>query len=280
MSHRFRTFGGRLKELMDERSISLEELAKATKIRKVILEAIFKGQREQLPDDIFVVGFLRAMLNCLDVSPDPWIEEFKALSKPEDTEKMDIRQKALTPVPEISSKSHFFLWLLLVLSIVACSGLYLFRFSLRDLKERLFAGGESAAAVITDNQKPGKRSPLSEEKAETGMNQAQKQPAESSPPLSDNAIKPEPQARNAGKKEGLEIIVRSLCWIELYGNNNERLLKREASPGETLHFAGKAFRISVGDSSALDILYDGMPVDFEKAKGKVIRNLAIGGEQK
>jgi cytoskeleton protein RodZ len=276
MSQAMRTFGIRLKELIDEKSISVEELSEATKIRTILLEAIIKGQRENLPDDIFVVGYLKAVLTHLKVNPDPWIDEYKALSRPDAFPDPDTRGKSLTPVPEIHSKSHFFLWMLLVFSILICSGLYLFRFSFPDLLESIFGSKSSPAVPMAEKMRNGQEE-INNPPTKTADQADKAETAIETRNLSKETV-PE---QNAGVIfKGLQLAAASSCWVELYGDKDQLLLRREITAGEKLDFQGKTFTIAIGDSSAIEIFYNGRSVEFEKAKGKVIKNLVIGGESK
>jgi len=252
MSESLRAFGRRLKELLDDRNVTAEELSKATKIRTVFLEALFKGQRENLPNDVFIVGYLKAVLDYLRINPDPWIEEFKALSKPDDPQELRLPSNALTPVPEIRTRSHFLLWALLVLAIVACSGLYLFRMSPWDLKALLakeeFVPAEKPASV---------QPPLIEQ-----------QPSDAVSGVSVPA---------AVEAKGLEIESLSSCWVEIRGEKGDTILKRELSAGERVAFdSQKRYDITIGDSSAVKIFFNGEEVAFDRTKDKVLRGLIVG----
>jgi cytoskeletal protein RodZ len=58
-------FGEYLKKERESRSISLEEISKSTKIRKVFLEAIERSDLDKLPPDVIVKGFLRSYAEYL-----------------------------------------------------------------------------------------------------------------------------------------------------------------------------------------------------------------------
>lgn len=53
------TLAEKLKRVREQHGISLSEISKATKIRKVYLEKIEEGKYDQLPADVYIKGFLR-----------------------------------------------------------------------------------------------------------------------------------------------------------------------------------------------------------------------------
>ncbi len=59
---------------------TLKDAEKATKIRVKYLEALEKENFEVLPEDVFVIGFIRSYCRFLEVDPAPLIREFKARS--------------------------------------------------------------------------------------------------------------------------------------------------------------------------------------------------------
>ncbi len=61
------SFGEYLKKEREARSISLEEVSEATKIRRVFLEAIEDGDTDKLPANVFIKGFLRSYAKYLEV---------------------------------------------------------------------------------------------------------------------------------------------------------------------------------------------------------------------
>ncbi|HNQ77611.1 MAG TPA: DUF4115 domain-containing protein [Acidobacteriota bacterium] len=277
MNDGLKAFGRRLKELADEKGVPVEELSKATKIRAFFIESIFRGRREDLPDDIFVVGYVKALLDHLRVDPGPWIEEYRALTKPEPLAEQDPRESSFTPVPPIRTGSHLIMWTLLVLAILACSGIYLFRISPADIRGRLLGShagspdpAKTAAALESVPGKKGHDSGASVLPPPA----AEKEREGEAAPVAGREKKIVTADENL---RGLLIRASAPCWIELKGDGGRVLLKREVAGGESLVFPGRKFVISVGDSSAVDVVFDGKAVEIEKAPGKVIRNVELGG---
>ncbi len=279
MNDGLKAFGGRMKELAEEKGMTVEELSKATKIRKVFIEAMFRGRREELPDEIFVVGYIKAVLDHLRVDPGPWIEEFRALIKPDPIPEQSPGAPSLTPVPEIRTKSHLAMWAFLVLAIVACSGMYLFRISPADIRGKIIG-----TRADRDDLKKGSAGAESvkESKRETAsiaLPVPVQSPAQQKPKTPADVEAGTVNVPSTDKKvgRGLEIRAAAPCWIELKGDAGKILMKREVAKGEALVFPGRRFVISVGDSSAVEIYMDGKMIEIEKGRGKVLRDIEVGG---
>lgn len=61
------TLGEKLKEIRESLGVSLNEIAKATKIRKQYLEKIEEGRYGELPPEVYVKGFLKSYAKYLDI---------------------------------------------------------------------------------------------------------------------------------------------------------------------------------------------------------------------
>jgi len=63
------TLNERLKKIRERAGISLDEIAKSTKVRKVYLEKLEEGKFDELPPDVYVKGFLRSYAGYLGIEP-------------------------------------------------------------------------------------------------------------------------------------------------------------------------------------------------------------------
>ena len=75
------SFGRYLKACREDRGISLEQIEDITKIRKPILLAIEQEEIKDLPDDIFVKGFLRAYASALRVDGTDLVKRYVEYKK-------------------------------------------------------------------------------------------------------------------------------------------------------------------------------------------------------
>jgi len=72
------SFGAYLRQVRETRKVSLEEVCRATKIRRSILEAIEGDRLEILPSEVFVKGFIEAYAKSIGLDPEDVLSRYKA----------------------------------------------------------------------------------------------------------------------------------------------------------------------------------------------------------
>ena len=72
-----KTLGERLREIREKAGVSIEEIAKVTRINKKYLEYIEEDCYDKLPSDVYVKGFLRSYSNFLGVNADDVLKIYK-----------------------------------------------------------------------------------------------------------------------------------------------------------------------------------------------------------
>jgi len=99
------SLGERLRAIRDEKNLSLDDVANATKINKNILVALENDQYELLPPKVFVKGFLRSYARYVGMEVDElWDLYEKACGSKTPAEipkKSEIKQKKFRPGPFI-----------------------------------------------------------------------------------------------------------------------------------------------------------------------------------
>ena len=70
--------GAALREARERRGISLEELARTTKIGVATLRALERNQVDHLPGGIFLRGFLRAYARQVELDPEDTVRRYLA----------------------------------------------------------------------------------------------------------------------------------------------------------------------------------------------------------
>jgi cytoskeletal protein RodZ len=79
-AERLADLGMRLRDLRQQQEISLEEVASKTRIRPRLLRAIEQGKIEQLPEPIYVHGFLRQYADAIGLNGVQFASEFPTTS--------------------------------------------------------------------------------------------------------------------------------------------------------------------------------------------------------
>jgi cytoskeleton protein RodZ len=68
-----------LRELREQKGVSLEDMARATRVGRMQLEALEGESFLELPAPVFVKGFIRAYCQFLDTKPDEALDHYRAL---------------------------------------------------------------------------------------------------------------------------------------------------------------------------------------------------------
>jgi len=72
------TFGRFLIAEREKRGLSLDDLAHLTKVRRAILEALEHDNRKELPERVFVAGYVRSCALALNLPVDEVLRKFNA----------------------------------------------------------------------------------------------------------------------------------------------------------------------------------------------------------
>ena len=296
MIEKSRKFGEELAQHRTSKGVSLDEIAKATKIHKPVLEALEAGRFEELPPEVFTIGFLRAYAEHVGLNPVQLVAQYKQIQEPETEEKTkpSARQRA-TP-------SKGLLWGLLVVAL-ACLGaawlIYAFETGVWP-----FAAVDNTSGPAEGRHKPKETAapaplpagqtesqPLALPSGQAGQESAPQPaspppaPVESSPaisglqvPLGGQSSQPGPPPATLAPQEqsagDLVLKCTQSCWIELWGDG-KRLLYRQVTPGENLVFNGARFRFDIGNASGVQVTWKGRPVALPTAKGRVVKNFVL-----
>lgn len=73
---KLKELGSRLRQLRKEQSISLEDVAAKTRIQPRLLKAIEEGRREELPEAIYIKGFIKQFAEALGLDGAEFAEPF------------------------------------------------------------------------------------------------------------------------------------------------------------------------------------------------------------
>lgn len=77
-----------LKNVRESKKITLDEIAKETKIQKRYLEAIEAEQYDEIPGETYLRGFLRNYASAIGLNPEIIIEKYDAKKKIDDEEEL------------------------------------------------------------------------------------------------------------------------------------------------------------------------------------------------
>ncbi len=89
-----RELGEYLRQMRENRGVSLEEVAEATKVNIRFLQALEEGQYDILPPEVYIRGFLRAYGEYLGIDPEELFTRYEA-------EKPKKKKRLFAPKPDI-----------------------------------------------------------------------------------------------------------------------------------------------------------------------------------
>jgi cytoskeleton protein RodZ len=260
--NKIKILGRRLKETIEEKNVSVDEISNATKIRKVLIEAILDGDVDKLPSNIFIIGYLKAILDYLKVDSHSFIEEFKSLSSLDEIEPKGKEEYDYIKVGK--GKKHLTISIVFAVLVLACSALYLFRFKDDETKF------DSLSKFFRE-----KFSKMNYEKKIVG------EEIKEEPIVNKIETPGEPvvaEQKEAIPQNGIFITFSSDCWIEVYDKSKKVLVKNQYKKGDSISFSGDYFYLVMGDSSAVNIFLDGKEFPIEKEQGKVLKVTVSKGE--
>jgi len=250
------TLGIRLRELREAKGVSLDDIARSTRVGRRHLEALETDIWAELPAPVFVKGFIRAYCDFLDASPDEPLRLYQEASgEPVKAERV---QHATRAVPSRRAGP-------LVVSVILFLALGASLFALRvGLK-----GSTRQAPPQTTAAAPAKVDPA---------------PAPTPAPAATAPVapgQPVPVPVAEPKPPGQRLVMRAVepTWIRVQvdeGQVAEELLQAGAVREWT---AARRFVLTVGNAGGLELDLNGKRMPSLGAKGAVIQRLVLPQEE-
>lgn len=248
------TLGIRLRELREAKGVSLDDIARSTRVGRRHLEALETDSWAELPAPVFVKGFIRAYCDFLDASPDEALGVYREATG--ESAKPERVQSILRSGP---SRRAGPLVISLVLFIALGASLFALRLGLKSSPPSAPATSASArgdtASVPSSASIPAATAPV-----------IQTQPV----PVSAADAKPATQ----------RLVIHALepTWIRVQvddGQVSEELLPAGAGREWT---AARRFILTVGNAGGLEIDLNGKRMPALGARGAVIQKLVLPPE--
>jgi len=257
------SFGEYLRKERESRSVSLEEISAATRIRKVFLEAIEDDDTDKLPAEVFLMGFLKAYASCVGLDKDEVLLQYK---RHLDGLK-NVEEIAPPPKKPLLSRRLLIVSPLAIILIVFLF-FYLYPGKEEEIKARTDVISEPSSVPSMPTGETIVQPPLPEEMAGSTVT-GDKPPKEpgATVSLADGTQPLTPEKKKAeSQKEGektLLVKASETTWIKVQIDDKppfEVLLK----PGENLTWnALHTLKLSIGNAGGIDLFYNG------KALGKL-----------
>jgi len=224
------TFGERLKRERELREVSLEEVAKGTRIAERFLQALENEQWDRLPGGVFGRGFVRSIARYLGLSEENLLSEYD-LARREGANPSQQKSEERIPSPPK--------WMPAMVAVVLIA-----------LVAGLIIGGRYAWKAFQAHRAPKKSSAIVALPSSVGT--------QSLPTSSAQIVEP-PTTPLAGRLD-LAIAAKADTHMQVVGDGNV-VFDGQVQSGENRHFAGtERLQVAASDGSALLLNLNGRPV--------------------
>jgi cytoskeleton protein RodZ len=248
------SLGIRLRELREAKGVSLDDIARSTRVGRRHLEALETDSWGELPAPVFVKGFIRAYCDFLDAPPDEALGLYReAAGVPAKPERV---QSVMRTAP---SRRVGPLMVSLVLFIALGASLFALRIGLKSSEHPIPAmsgSAQSDASAVTSS---------------TAI------PLAAAPAI---PAQPTPVPATEPKPEGQRLLIRAVepTWIRVQvdeGQVAEELLQAGAVREWT---AARRFVLTVGNAGGIEVDLNGRRIPALGARGAVIQKLVLPQE--
>jgi cytoskeletal protein RodZ len=249
------SIGAALRRAREQRGLTLDDVAARTKINRKHLEGIESGDRSSIPGGFFYKSFARQYAAALSTGDSDLVDEIEQLLAAEQPptpppvarDEEIVKVMSAMPVQERASwnPSAASYAIVLVIALIACSGLYAWWHRTQQAQ---------AAAVA----KP--HSPVVFEKSEVPKIDAPRpeaQPAQVRKETATPPSEPAAVATNADDKISLQVTANEDAWFSLNADG-KTLFSGVLQGGQTKTFSAKEnARMKIGNAGGLDIKFNG-----------------------
>jgi cytoskeleton protein RodZ len=287
-------FGTYLRQAREQRGVSLQELAVATKISARLLESLEHNDPSKLPGGIFSRAFVRAYAHEVGLDPEVAVANFVS-AFPDESGAEDMPATTRAVEAESFQQGRRAIRLLLrVLGLALLAGviaLVYYSWPRRGSVPGSPGGGQPAAAVTMPQvpaqppaQAPAVETPPSGAQAEAvpvdtapsasaAPGEAQAEPAVPSPvqPSPSPGQPSAPVAAAAGQVPLVVVLtLTEPCWLSV-SVDGTRSPSRTAQAGERIEYAvQRSITLTAGNAGALSVTLNGRPARPLGAAGEVV----------
>ena len=232
------SLGSYLNELRTVRGVSLEELARITRVGQPYLQALEADAFDRLPAPVFTRGFIRAYCQALGESAD------EALSRYRELLGTPPAQPALQLTLRPKARGHGPVLVSLVLLLVLGLGLFLVVGLQGRLKGPVVAGGATASAPKRVSPSPVATAPRQEKLSRLRLVARTTEPT----------------------------------WVRVQTDDGGVVQELLPAGATREWVSAKRFIVTVGNAGGIALELNGQPLPPLGARGAVIQNLVIPAE--
>lgn len=292
-------FGERLKKTRENRKITLDEVAKSTKISTRMLRALEEEKFNELPGGVFNKGFVRAYARQLGLDEEKTLADYMAAmgSNPEPPKPEDAELRAIAERKERErqvNRSASLPWgMLAVLLLLLALGLGVWGFYSREQVRNVRVHqipdfSESARSKTSESTASSPAVPPEAALADAGVGPQTMPvtaPAVATTPAPSSAPEPltasyNPSATSAAGSFVVLIIAHENSWISISADGKPIYSDTLVAPGEKSVQANQQVVLRAGNAGGLAIFFNGkkLPPTGEAGEAKTLTFGANGLE--
>jgi cytoskeletal protein RodZ len=245
------SYGLYLQSVRVEKGISIERVAQETRIRVEILRSIEAEDHDNLPNDVFVKGFLRSFATAVGADPEEVLRRFATRRQTQST--VDVRPRR---EPETERPG----WWKLIWVTAVMVGLI---------------GGTLLVYQLTyqESHHAAPPTPDTGEQADVGAAEQPANPADVKAEAEETVLEassPPAKAPERSVNYLLEIVSHEDTWLKVIADD-ARATEHSLKAGDTLQLeADTTFNVLIGNAGGVTIQLNGQPVPLSGKSGQVV----------
>lgn len=288
------SFGMRLKQEREKKSVTLDDISLTTKISTRMLRALEEEQFDQLPGGIFNKGFIRAYARCLGMDEDQAVADYLAATtvsppgkRPEGNDEAPLlappsREQFRDESREKSGGADGLPWgIFALVLLITALGFTAWGFYSRQMQKETLAPTANAPnispAAVADRSPsppPGDSAPAAAavaQPSQTTVSPAPSAPSTqtpvASPPVSsaEPPLAPTPQAG----RFTVRIKAREDSWLSVSIDGEVSTHVMLSAPAEKSVRAAREITVKAGNIGALDFEFNGQKLPVQGGYGEV-----------
>ena len=250
-------FGSLLKGERKKKGLSCDQVAKITRLRSHLVEALENEEWSKLPAPVYVRGFIRSYAQTVDLDVDKVLEIYERIAPPEDD----------FPRPLIGAKKtkrHSSYLIILIIGVIA-----FITYSWLDNRRRSSISDPNNTMVENGDGSSGNSQVSSSEETESKL-------AEEPPTWKGDLrlIEGDILANKSSSMVNrlyLKAIIRERTWIEIHIDDRSPM-EYIFEPGDERQWeAEQGFDILVGNAGGIEFVFNGKEIGDLGQHGKVVR---------
>jgi len=268
------TYGQYLKKTREDKQISIEQVARESKISLDVLHAIEDEDSERLPDDVFVRGFIRTYSEITDADPDVALKLYNpSYVKP--IQSKHVKKKRSRSASDSKNGLKLFVMAVALFVIIICS-YFGIRFMNQDQEQETMPVNEmleqnSDAPSGNENNKE-----IDEKEKTSDITGNSEQPEDLQPekPVDESALGMHEEVDKEKENERLTYKLSITClektWMKII-TDGEKPVEHTLKPGDILDLeAHSGYNLLIGNASGVKLKFNDTYIPVPGKSGQVV----------